>query len=82
MNKEEQLRTIFLDQTESELWAKSCYSDAGFSDKYVDWLEKKVLLSNDKACKFWIGNTEPCDKCKKCDKCKNCRKHLPTNPCQ
>ena len=44
MNKEEQLRQEFIDETKAKLWAEDINKDVGFSDKYVEWLEQQLLI--------------------------------------
>ena len=44
MNKEEQLRQEFIDETKAKLWAEDINEDVGFSDKYVEWLEQQLLI--------------------------------------
>ena len=45
MSKEqENLRQIFKNETADKLWAENINEDVGFSDKYVEWLEKQLLL--------------------------------------
>jgi hypothetical protein len=45
MSKEqENLREKFIKETKSKLWAEDINEDVGFSDKYVEWLEKQLLI--------------------------------------
>jgi len=44
MNKDEQLRQEFIDETKAKLWAEDINEDVGFSDKYVEWLEQQLLI--------------------------------------
>jgi len=45
MSKEqENLREKFIKETKSKLWAEDINEDVGFSDKYVEWLEKQLIL--------------------------------------
>ena len=47
MSKEqENLRQEFIDETKAKLWAEDINEDVGFSDKYVEWLEAKLTLTD------------------------------------
>lgn len=45
MSKEqENLRDKFEEETNFKCWSEPHFEDVGFSDKYVEWLEKQLLL--------------------------------------
>ena len=47
MSKEqENLRDKFEGETNLKCWSEPHFEDVGFSDKYVEWLEKQLLLHN------------------------------------
>ena len=47
MSKEqENLRDKFEEETNLKCWSEPHFEDVGFSDKYVEWLEKQLLLYN------------------------------------
>ena len=45
MSKEqENLRDKFEKETTFKCWSEPHFDDVGFSDKYVEWLEKQLLI--------------------------------------
>jgi hypothetical protein len=74
MSKEqENLRQEFIDETKAKLWAQDINKDAGFSDKYVEWLEAKQLILSGVSKSFYCldagikGSEHLCKK--QCDSC-------------
>ena len=46
MSKEqENLRDKFEEETNLKCWSEPHFEDVGFSDKYVEWLEKQLLYT-------------------------------------
>lgn len=43
---EKKLRQSFIDETKNKLWAENLDNDCGFSEKYVFWLEQKILITD------------------------------------
>lgn len=42
----ENIREIFTTETKDKLWSENSDNDCGFSEKYVFWLEEKLLKSS------------------------------------
>lgn len=76
MSKEqENLRQKFVNETKSKLWLEDFTQDAGFSDAYVDWLEKQLLLYNivgqSEQFNCFLEESTQGERCE--TKCKDCK---------